>query len=343
MQYIAEKIIVWHKSSGRHDLPWQKTQDPYRIWISEIMLQQTQVSSVIPYFKKFIKEFPTVDKLASADEDLVMRHWSGLGYYRRAKFILQTAKIIVDSYQSKFPINVDELINLPGIGKSTAGAICAFAFGGIEPIMDANVKRVFCRFYGIREWSGKAKTQKYLWNLAHENLPSKDIKIYTQALMDLGATICKGRQPDCLNCPLQRKCESFKLNLCQVIPAKKPKKTIPTKQVNVLIVEVNDQILLKKRREASVWEGLWSLPEIQEFSYIEKWLQDLWGATPFNLVKQGQHLAIFSHYRLQINFNYIVLTERINKNTPRDFLWVNRAELSNAGIPTPIKRLLQDI
>jgi len=134
-----------------------------------------------------------------------MRHWSGLGYYRRAKFILQTAKIIVDSYQSKFPINVDELINLPGIGKSTAGAICAFAFGGIEPIMDANVKRVFCRFYGIREWSGKAKTQKYLWNLAHENLPSKDIKIYTQALMDLGATICKGRQPDCLNCPLQRK------------------------------------------------------------------------------------------------------------------------------------------
>jgi A/G-specific adenine glycosylase len=343
MQYIAEKVITWHKSSGRHDLPWQKINDPYLIWISEIMLQQTQVSSVIPYYQRFIKTFPTVEKLAFADHDVVMKHWSGLGYYRRAKFIMQTAKIIVQQYQSKFPDSVEKLLSLPGIGKSTAGAICAFAFGGIEPIMDANVKRVFCRFYGIMEWPGKAQTQKYLWSLAEQNLPSNNIQIYTQALMDLGATLCKGSQPVCSQCPLQLKCMSFKSNLCHVIPAKKPKKTLITKQVNVLIVEANNQILFQKRSDSSVWEGLWSTPEIQDFSYTKKWIKDVLGLTKFNVVKQGAHLAIFSHYKLQLNYNHILLTETFSHQQLKDFLWIDRPKIGGEGIPTPIKKLLQNI
>ena len=215
MGFISDQLIKWHKTSGRHNLPWQNTDNPYLIWLSEIMLQQTQVSTVLTYFEKFIKRFPTIDALANAEEERVLELWSGLGYYARARNLHKTAIEISKNYDGKFPSSFDTLLTLPGIGRSTAGAISAFAFKEKKPILDGNVKRVFTRHFGIMEWAGKLSVEKKLWEIASDNLPktNKYIQTYTQALMDLGATVCKRSQPLCNNCPLQSKCISFKKNL----------------------------------------------------------------------------------------------------------------------------------
>lgn len=341
--YIASQIISWQKKSGRHNLPWQKTNDAYLIWISEVMLQQTQVNTVIPYFNKFIKNFPNVNKLASADEDTVMQYWSGLGYYRRAKFIMQSAKIIVRDYHSRFPKTAKELVTLPGIGRSTAGAISALAFKNPAPILDANVKRVFCRFYGIKKWPGESETDKKLWKLAEKNLPKKEISIYTQALMDLGATLCKAKLPLCKECPLKKKCISFKNNWTDIIPAKKRSKEVPTRETHILIVEKSGYILLEKRMKPGIWEGLWSLPETQKYYHNEKWVENFLGASPIGDLKEGSVMAIFSHYKMRLLFKHIYINEPTIKKFKGSFKWQDKKEIMHAGLPAPIKKLLSNI
>lgn len=343
MPYISSQLVSWQKKAGRHNLPWQKTNDAYQIWISEVMLQQTQVKTVIPYFNKFIQTFPNINRLADAEEDKVMEHWSGLGYYRRAKFIMQSAKIVVEKYHSKFPMKVEDLMTLPGIGRSTAGAICALAFQTPAPILDANVVRVFCRFYGIKEHAGTSTIKNRLWEIAEQNLPPKDISIYTQALMDLGATICKANLPSCNDCPIKKKCESYKNNWVDKIPAKKPKQKIPTRDVYVLIVEKENYILLEKRIHSSVWEGLWSLPEMHKDCHPKKWVKNYLGSGIFKEIRKGSAFATFSHYKMRLFFEHIQINKPINKVAEEKFKWVDKKEIKHTGLPAPIKKLLEDI
>ena len=272
MGFISDQLIQWHKSSGRHNLPWQNTDNPYLIWLSEIMLQQTQVSTVLTYFEKFVKRFPNIDALANAEEEKVLELWSGLGYYARARNLHKTAIEISKNYDSKFPSSFDTLLTLPGIGRSTAGAISAFAFKKKKPILDGNVKRVFTRYFGIMEWAGKLSVEKKLWEIACDNLPktNKYIQTYTQALMDLGATVCKRRKPLCNNCPLQSECISFKKNLTKDIPVSKPKKTLPTKEIYLLVLDCNNSYLFKKKPSKGIWAGLWSMPELENSAECSK-------------------------------------------------------------------------
>ena len=341
--YIAPRLIDWQKKSGRHDLPWQKSNDPYVVWISEVMLQQTQVSTVIPFFNKFIDSFPNINKLAEASEDEVMEHWSGLGYYRRAKFIMQSATILVKKYNATFPMTVDELKSLPGIGKSTAGAICALAFKKPAPILDANVKRVFCRFYGIKEWSGETRIDKKLWDLAEQNLPDKEVSIYTQALMDMGATLCKPKVPLCLKCPINKKCISYENNWVNEIPAKKIKKPKPIRVKHVLILENKNQILLEKKISPGVWQGLWSLPEIKKGFNEVNWVQHFLGISSFKTLNEGTISAIFSHYKLNLIFKHLSVNDLSDKPIKDTLKWFEKTQLSDASLPAPIKRLLINI
>ena len=235
MSIISKKLISWHEIHGRHQLPWQQTKDPYAIWISEIMLQQTQVSTVIDYYKKFMERFPDIESLAITNIDHVNEYWSGLGYYSRARNIHTSANIILQKYKGIFPQNFEEILELPGIGRTTAGAICSFAYGKSYPILDGNVKRVFTRFYGIKEWSGKLKIEKKLWKIANKNLPILDIEVYNQALMDLGAILCKRGIPQCLECPISKSCKSFLNDWTKIIPAPKPKKIFQLKKGILLL------------------------------------------------------------------------------------------------------------
>ena len=266
MSLISNKLIPWHHKYGRHNLPWQKTKSPYAIWISEIMLQQTQVKTVMNYYEKFMKKFPTIQILAKAKEDEVLRSWSGLGYYARARNLHNSAKIIYEKFDGIFPENIDDLILLPGIGRSTAGAICAFAYHQKKPILDGNVKRVFTRFFGIKEWAGKPSIEKRLWQLVQSTLPNKKVEIYNQALMDLGSILCIKKKPQCDKCPISKNCQSFLYQWTNTIPASRPKKTLVTKNSFFLIVEDSKTILLTKKPLKGIWGGLWSFPEFQKFN-----------------------------------------------------------------------------
>ena len=344
MGFISDQLIQWHKTSGRHNLPWQNTHDPYLIWLSEIMLQQTQVTTVLTYYKKFIKRFPNIDILANAEEEKVLELWSGLGYYARARNLHKTAIEISKNYDAKFPSSFDRLLSLPGIGRSTAGAISAFAFKKKKPILDGNVKRVFTRYLGIKEWAGKLSVEKELWEIATRNLPktNKHIHTYTQALMDLGATICKRTHPLCNNCPLQSQCISFKKNLTKSIPASKPKKNLPTNEIYLLIINSKDSYLFEKKPSKGIWAGLWSMPELENFKNTANWIKENLNEDNYKMMEIGKHKTSFTHYKLNIHFQYILLnsskTLKIEKNK-----WIKKGNLKNAALPSPIKKILNTL
>jgi len=342
MSYISKQLVIWHRLHGRHKLPWQQTKNPYAIWISEIMLQQTQVSTVIDYYKKFMQRFPGIESLANAEIDEVNECWSGLGYYSRARNIHTTAKIILQKYNGIFPKQYEEILELPGIGRTTAGAICAFAYGKNHPILDGNVKRVFSRFYGIKEWSGKSKVEKELWKIADMNLPSSDIEIYNQALMDLGASLCSRRSPQCSECPLSKACKSFLNDWTKIIPASKPKKIIPVKEGNIIIIQYGDSILFVKRNLKEIWGGLWSLPELDNQDNLNKWLLDLLGTRKYQLINSGRCRANFSHYKYIMHYQYI-LVNKLNFKLPEKFTWINQSNIKQAALPAPIKKLLSTL
>lgn len=339
MQHFTEKLLDWYQAHGRKNLPWQKNQTAYRVWVSEIMLQQTQVSTVIDYYQKFMRSFPSIKKLANADQDLVLNHWAGLGYYSRARNLHKAAKIVCEKFNNQFPDNFDDLISLPGIGKSTAGAILSFAFKQATPILDGNVKRVLTRFCAIEGFPGKPEIEKKLWELAKDFTPSNQfVADYTQAIMDLGATLCTRTKPQCDQCPVKTHCLAFKQNNVAKFPFKKPKKAIPTKTTYFMVFLNNkNQVLLEKRPDLGIWGGLWSFPETQE---PEK------NYPNHSLTGLEQISHVFSHYKLLATPVLIKLKNKDNNPQARSSnqeIWHDLNQEIDKGVPAPIKKLLLNL
>lgn len=342
---LQKKLLTWFADYGRHDLPWQKSISPYRVWLSEVMLQQTQVSTVIPYFKKFIKTFPSVKALALAPEDEVLHLWTGLGYYARARNLHKTAKLVHQDLNGKFPTTVEALEALPGIGRSTAGAIVSISQKTYAPILDGNVKRVLSRYFGIEGWYGETSVLKKLWETAEKYTPKKNCADYTQAIMDLGATVCTRSNPACEQCPFAKTCFSNKHNLQAILPTKKASKKIPTKETYFIILKNSrGEILLEQRPPSGIWGGLWSLPEISELTTLQSTVKK-----NFNLnIKSYEQLPAFkhtfSHYHLIINPIVVDIKHDPLKVMDGDqLLWYNVSQQQKIGLAAPVKKLLKSL
>ena len=340
---FSSRLIAWQKIHGRHDLPWQNTRDPYAIWVSEIMLQQTQVSAVIGYYVKFMLRFPDIASLADASQEEVLQHWSGLGYYSRARNLHHAAQTIMDEHGGKFPQDFETIQTLAGIGRSTAAAIASFAFNQIQTILDGNVKRVLARHYLIEGWTSSPKTEKQLWALAESLLPNQDMVAYTQGLMDLGATICTRSKPKCEICPLKSTCRAWAHNKTNHLPTPKPKKTIPQKQTTMLLILHGNEVLLEKRPPSGIWGGLWSLPEIS--------MQDIASevaASRFGLqVEAEEPLAlvqhVFTHFKLEILPQPLsVMNKPLQANMPNT-IWLALEDAIGAALPTPVRNILLNL
>jgi A/G-specific adenine glycosylase len=301
VQSFAERLLCWYRQHGRHDLPWQKNKSLYRCWVSEIMLQQTQVATVIPYFERFIQRFPDIQTLADASPDDVLLHWAGLGYYSRARNLHKAAQLIVEQHQGEFPQCYDVLITLPGIGPSTAGAILAQVLGQRHAILDGNVKRVLARHRAIEGWPGQSTVARQLWQWAVTCTPEEDLADYTQAIMDLGATLCTRTSAKCEFCPLSDDCSAHAQHRVAEFPGKKPKKLLPVREKRLLIIR-NEQghYLMEKRPPAGIWGGLWSLPELELDQPVDKAVQQNWQLTVNDHRDLLMFRHTFSHFHLDI-------------------------------------------
>lgn len=346
MHDFTRKLLVWYKQHGRSDLPWQKNKTAYRVWISEIMLQQTQVKTVIPYYLKFMEIFPDVTTLANAPLDNILALWAGLGYYTRARNLHKTAIIIQDQYQGKFPSTLEQMVALPGIGKSTASAILAFSEKQALPILDGNVKRVLTRLHAVNGWPGKPEIEKQLWQLATSYTPtSRYIVDYTQATMDLGATICTRSSPKCTECPVSNECIAFANSETALYPNRSPKKTSPIKHTFLLILKNNKhEILLERRPETGIWGGLWSLPETSTQDLPVHYLNygDKVDAKKMQVLAPIHHT--FSHFKLiatPIQYSMGKPSKIAMSNT--HILWHNPNDPLPKGVPAPIKKWLQQL
>lgn len=346
---FSAEVIAWQKQHGRHVLPWQNTRDAYRIWISEIMLQQTQVAAVIPYYERFMQRFPTVQSLAEAPSEDVMAHWSGLGYYTRARNLHRCAQIIATQYGGIFPNDPALLAELPGIGRSTAAAISAFAYGTRAAILDGNVKRVFCRVFGVDGFPGERKIEQALWERAVSLLPADDMTAYTQGLMDLGATICTRSKPACVRCPMAHRCIARQTGRVDELPVRKPKKTIPEKQAVMLVILHDKQVLLEQRPDTGIWGGLLSLPQLSQPGFdveIDATLDAIIApvATSFGTVASCTPLPrfshTFSHFKLHVAPFQIALARRQENVGQRSHVWYPLDEIAQAPLPAPVKKLL---
>lgn len=349
---FSDDVIRWQKQHGRHALPWQNTRDAYRIWLSEIMLQQTQVAAVIPYYQRFLVRFPDVTALAAAPSEDVMAHWSGLGYYSRARNLHQCARRVVELHEGAFPSDPDLLAELPGIGRSTAAAIAAFAYGARAAILDGNVKRVFCRVFGIEGYPGAKAVEDKLWRRAVALLPESGIEAYTQGLMDLGATVCARSRPSCVSCPLARRCVALATGRVHLLPERAPKKAIPEKYTAMLVVSDGDQVLLEQRPESGIWGGLLSLPEAESlvFAGAEAGQEPDINAmlaqrlAPFGVVDSFERLQPFSHgfthFKLHVSPYRVRLARRLDLVGQPTHVWYPAGRLPDAPLPAPVKKLL---
>lgn len=342
---FATQIVTWQRQHGRHDLPWQNTQDPYRIWLSEIMLQQTQVATVIPYYERFLQRFPTVDALALAEQEEVMPYWAGLGYYARARNLHRCAQDIKQLWGGQFPPTAEQITTLPGIGRSTAAAIAAFAYGERAPIMDGNVKRVFTRHFGVAGDPAKREIEQRLWALADaqvEAAPKLDMAAYTQGLMDLGATLCTRGKPACSRCPLSETCVAQREGRQGELPTPKIRKVIPERQTGMLVLHHQGAIYLQQRPSPGIWGGLWSLPEFDNALDPGTASRAL-GLEPAERYELAAFAHTFSHYRLHIKPWYLpIKIISLRENTTPD-RWVRHEELADVALPAPVKKLLQGI
>ena len=337
------KLLQWFDFFGRKDLPWQKNPSAYSVWVSEIMLQQTQVSTVIPYYDRFMKTFPDLEALAKASEDLVFHHWSGLGYYARARNLHKTAKIISSNLQGIFPNTQETLESLPGIGRSTAGAICAIAYKKKVSILDGNVKRVLARHEAIDGWTGHSKTLKLLWAAAGNYTPTVRVADYTQAIMDLGATLCTRSKPKCHKCPVSYDCKSFIAGNPEKNQKKKPTKKIPSKSVYFLImINLDGKLLMQKRAINQLWGGLWAFPECNNITEISSSCDEFGqSAKTWSILPSSRHS--FSHYHLDYSPVMIEsLTQNIKLNR-KDILWYDLDKPYEIGMPKPVTDLLLKI
>ena len=335
-------VLNWFDQHGRTHLPWQQDISAYRVWVSEIMLQQTQVNTVIPYYLRFMKSFPSVQDLAAAPLDEILHHWTGLGYYARARNLHKTAQQVSSDLNGKFPNTVDQLCKLPGIGRSTAGAIMALAHHQNHPILDGNVKRVLARYAGVSGWPGKKSVEQKLWEIAESLLPDERIANYTQAQMDLGATICKRNKPLCLQCPLNEDCKAFLLGKTELFPTSKPKKEISIRQTHWLIAQsINGEILLEQRPASGIWGGLWSFPEFDNSTELTFFSQEKLEVNPQEIQQQKQIRHAFTHFKLDIT-PYLVHSsysyQKIDHN--KIFDWYTIRDALQLGLPAPVKAFL---
>lgn len=334
-------VLTWYQSHGRKHLPWQQNISPYRVWLSEVMLQQTQVETVIPYFERFTQRFARVQDLAAAPLDEVLHLWTGLGYYARARNLHACAQQVAT--RGEFPSDLDALTSLPGIGRSTAGAIRSLAFDLPAAILDGNVKRVLARVGAVAGWPGAPSVAQQLWAMAETLAPKQNCRAYTQVMMDLGATLCKKSQPECHRCPLKSQCEAYKTDSQALYPGKKPPKALPTKTCYMLLARTKDgQILLNKRPAQGIWGGLWSLPEFAD----ENALADACAQHPsIKSVRQLKPLPAlthrFSHYELIIQPYLASVTAQPRVQDGDSWLWYDRAAPPAVGLAAPVKLLLE--
>ncbi len=330
---FANAIIDWQKRHGRHDLPWQNTTDPYAIWVSEIMLQQTQVGAVIGYYARFMARFANIHALAEATQEEVLQHWSGLGYYSRARNLHAAAQKIVDEFGGKgfdiqFPQNFEDILSLPGIGRSTAAAISTFAFDKPQPILDGNVKRVFARHFLVEGWPSAPKIEQKMWQIALRENPAESAIAYTQGLMDLGATLCTRSKPQCTHCPVNTSCQAFAQNLTHKLPTPKPRKAIPEKHTTMLVMMNGDEVMLEKRPQTGIWGGLWSFPEAEN--------------SPENAQLLPKLTHTFTHFKLHIQPQLIHASKSNQVNAPRT-IWLSLDDAIGAAIPTPVRKILLNL
>ena len=337
---FGRRVVAWHRSHGRHDLPWQGTRDHYLIWISEIMLQQTQVATVIPYYERFMARFRGVDALAAADEDAVLEHWSGLGYYSRARNLRHAAIMMRERHGGRFPSNFDEVAALPGIGRSTAGAIMVFAYGERHPILDGNVKRVLARACGIAGYPGETATAQALWDAAARLLPRKNVEAYTQGLMDLGATVCRRRQPLCGACPLKASCVALREDRVAELPAPRPRKTLPHRNTVMLVLEHRGELLLEKRPAPGIWGGLWCFPELSHADDAAAVCLARYGATVRALERLPDVEHGFTHFSLTISPRRAQVGSIAPHAAEPGRQWLPVDAARAAAIPAPVKRIL---
>lgn len=335
MKAFSERTLEWFDAHGRKHLPWQQNVTPYRVWISEIMLQQTQVATVIPYYGRFMRRFPTVLALANAAQDDVLHNWSGLGYYARARNLQHAAQIVRDEYAGEFPQDFEQVAALPGIGRSTAGAVLSLACRQRHAVLDGNVKRVLARHAGIDGWPGQPRVMKRLWQQAEQHLPHKRVAAYNQAMMDLGAMICTRSKPACSSCPLASDCVAHREQRQHELPGKKPRKALPEKHVDMLLIEQRGHVLLEKRPSAGIWGGLWSLPEFEQG--IE-WVRERFAQSPRRLEPLAH---TFSHFRLHIQPLHLALDQPPAEVSDRETVWYDVASPPALGLAAPVQKILQ--
>ena len=338
---IARALLAWYDRHGRKDLPWKRSGDPYHVWLSEVMLQQTQVATVTPYFEHFTKRFPDIDALACAKLDAVLHQWTGLGYYARARNLHKAAQMIVRDHRGVFPRDIDAVQGLPGIGRSTAGAILALAFKQRHPILDGNVKRVLARYHAIDVPLKGRDIESRLWEHAERHTPAARVADYTQAIMDLGATLCRRGQPECERCPLARGCAAHRLGIAAQLPRPAVRGALPVKRIYMVLVrDRKGRVLLQRRPPAGIWGGLWGLPECRTKS-IDGWLRAEYGldvqlGRPWPRLRHS-----FSHFHLDIT----PVPARVTGSARRametgETVWYNTALPDERGLAAPVKRLL---
>jgi A/G-specific adenine glycosylase len=342
---FSPAVLEWYDCHGRKDLPWQQQITPYRVWISEIMLQQTQVNTVISYFHRFMQRFPDVKTLAQANMDDVLHLWSGLGYYARARNLYKTAVVILQKYNGEFPDNLEALANLPGIGLSTAGAILSLSMNISAAILDGNVKRVLARVCAIDEWPGQLKIIRQLWEIAISLTPQERVANYNQAMMDLGAMICTRSQPKCSACPLMFCCQAYQQKNVSAYPVAKPKKSLPKRQAYFLILQNHaNEILLIKRPAVGIWGGLWSLPECSAPQMLNDWSKQNLACqlSDIEVMPDVQH--VFSHFQLTL----VPIKAKVKKQLPlimesAEQVWYKKGKQQTIGLPAPIQKILEEV
>ena len=341
---FAARLMRWYNRHGRHDLPWHQDRTAYRVWVSEIMLQQTQVATVIPYYQAFMSRFPDVASLAEAPVDDVLSHWSGLGYYARARNLQKAAKQVVADYGGAFPADQDKLEALPGVGRSTAAAILAQAYDQRAAILDGNVKRVLARYHAVPGWPGQTAVLNRLWQYAEKHTPKQRVRDYTQAIMDLGALVCTRSRPDCGHCPLADGCLANARNEQALYPGSKPKKAKPEKTTWMVILEDRQgRVLLQRRPPSGIWGGLWSLPELDPAYGSEELAQaceDELGLSCGQARPLGGFRHTFSHYHLHIQPALLAVADAAAVADRDDLRWSHRDEALSLGLPAPIRSLL---
>jgi A/G-specific adenine glycosylase len=356
MHSFSSRLIAWQRTHGRHHLPWQGA-NAYHVWLSEIMLQQTQVATVIPYYQRFVASFPTIAALAVATEDQVLAHWSGLGYYARGRNLHRAAQIIVEKYRGEFPREFEQILELPGIGRSTAAAICALAYHERRAILDGNVKRVLARYCGISGSPSEKSVEEKLWQQAETLLPPlppgegwgggeaveySAISTYTQALMDLGATLCTRSKPKCDVCPVSSDCVALQSGRVNKLPTPRVRKAIPERHAVMLMLMHGNDILLEKRPGSGIWGGLWSLPQFDDEEAAKNWFVKN-GMSASSGVRLETFIHTFTHFKLHISPLMIHLSRKPTLAAQPGSVWLNVEDALSAAIPTPVRALLNKL